>query len=119
MHECLLGRPRREGAVQVSSSGVRSIVVGKGGGRQFCGRKFNEESRSRWKIVLDMDAAAVFGHDAGGDGEAESGSAVLGREMRQEEFVLVLRRNTGAGVRDTDYNGLRIRSGFGGNQDFP
>src|SRR5260370_5012435 len=110
MHECLLRRPRGEGAVQVSSSGVRSIVVGKGGGRQFCGRKFNEESRSRWKIVLDMDAAAVFGHDAGGDGEAESGSAVLGREMRQGEFCPVLPRNTGARGRHTAYNRLPIRS---------
>src|SRR6202045_5537258 len=95
-------RPRRGDAVQGSSGRVRSIVVGEGGGRQFRDWEFNEEARTYRKVVLDVDTAAVFGHDASGKTQAESGSAVLGREMRQEGSVLGFWPKAGAAAGDQD-----------------
>src|SRR6266446_3332561 len=118
IRECPLRHPRRGDTVWPSSSRVRSIVVSQRGGRQFRDGKFDQEARSNRMIVLNVDAAAMFGDDACGDGQAESGSAVLGGEMRQEEFVFVLRRNTGAGVRDTDLDGFRVGIGLSGNENF-
>ena len=60
-------------------------------------------------------AAAVFGHDARGDRQAESGAAILGGEMRQEEFVFVFRGDAVAGVRDADFHGVGIGIGSRGN----
>src|ERR1700731_2925509 len=104
-------RPRRGDAVQGSSGRVRSIVVGEGGGRQFRDWEFNEEARTYRKVVLDVDAAAVFGPEASGNSQAQTGSAVIGREMRQEESVLVFWGNAGATVRDADHHGFRIGMG--------
>ena len=59
----------------------------------------------------------MFGDDAGGDGETEASSAVLGGEVREEEFVFVLRRDAVAGVGDDDFDGVEIGLGasFDGN----
>src|SRR5229473_3405860 len=119
IREYRLRHPRRGDAVQMSSSRVRSIVVGHGRRRQFGRGKLDEETGTDRKIVFDVDAAAMLSHDAGGDGQAESGAAVLGREMRQEKFVLIFRRYASAGVRDANLHSLRIGMGFGRDQDFP
>src|SRR5258708_40216432 len=103
----------------MSSRSVRSIMVGHGRRGQYRGGKLDEETGTDRKIVFDVDAAAMLSHDAGGDGQAESGAAVLGREMRQEKFVLVFRRYAWAGVRDANLHSFRIGMRFGRDQDFP
>ncbi len=59
-------------------------------------------------IIFHADGTVVFGHDAAGDGQAQARAAVLGREMRQEEHVLILRGNSVAAVGDDDFDGFAI-----------
>ena len=59
----------------------------------------------------------MFGDDARGDGEAQAGAAILGRKVRQEETIFVLRRDAVAGVLHADFDDLRIAMRASGNHD--
>lgn len=87
------------------------------GGEDVCSGQFENEARSDGGVVFDADAATVFGDDARRDGKTKTSSAVLGREMREEEFVLILRRDAVTGVRDDYFNGVEIRLGASFNGD--
>ena len=80
-----------------------------GGSSNFGGREFEDEARADGGVVFDAEETVVFGDDARGDGEAEAGAAILGREMREEKFVFVRGRNAVTGV----FHGNFDRVGFG------
>ena len=63
---------------------------------------FDDEARADGQVVLDADQAVMLGDDAAGDGQAQARAAVLGREVRQEELVLVFGRNAVTAVGDGD-----------------
>ena len=77
--------------------------------RNFRRRKLENETGTDRGVVFDAEKPVVFGDDAGSDGEAESGAAIFGGEMREEEFVLIGWRDAVAGVCDGDFDGI----GFG------
>src|ERR1700756_290503 len=81
-----------------------------------CG-EFENEAGADGGIVFYANAAAMFGYDAGGDGETEAGAAILGGEVRKEEFVLVVRGDAMTGVGDDDFDGIEIgfRPSFNGD----
>src|ERR1700688_4119050 len=55
-----------------------------------------------------MNGAAVLGHDARRDRQAETGSSVLRRKVREKKFVFVLGRDAVAGVGHANFDGFRI-----------
>jgi len=102
------------------TSDIRAFLyraVGGGGGQDVCGGEFEDEAGADGGVVFDAEAAAVLGDDAGGDGEAEAGTAVLGGEVREEEFVFVLRGDAVAGVGDDDFDEVGVGIGAGGDSD--
>ena len=56
----------------------------------------------------------MFGNDAGGNRETETGAPFLGGKMRQEQFVFVLRGNTVPGISDSDFYSIGFRTEMGG-----
>src|SRR5215471_13649919 len=95
----------------------RSGPLGWRSGQDLGRGQLENEAGTDRGVVLDAEAAAVFGDDAGGDGQPESGAAVLGREVRKEELVLVLWGNTVAGVGDNDFYKVGLGLGTGGDGD--
>ena len=93
-------------------------MVGDGSGRQFGDGKFDEKSRADRKIVFHVNGAAMFGNDARGNREAQTGAAILGGKVRQEKFVFVFRRDAVTGVGDADFDDLRVGMRAGGDEDF-
>ena len=65
-------------------------------------RQLDDEPRAARHVVGHVDRPAVFGDDAAHDGEAQTAAALLGRVIRQEQFVALGRRNAGAVVGDDD-----------------
>src|ERR1035437_5507750 len=85
--------PARESQMPASSSTMRMLCM-LGGGRCRRGfgdnRKFNDEPRADWMVLLYADRAMMIFHNATDNGQAESGAAFLGGEIWQEEFFLEL-----------------------------
>src|SRR5579872_3702183 len=93
--------PARESRIPVSSSTTRMLCMLDGGrGRRSFGdnRKFYDEPRTDGVVLLYADGAMVIFHDAADDGQAESGAALLGREIRQEKFFFEFAAYAMAGV---------------------
>src|SRR5215467_10422877 len=95
----------------------RSGPLGRRSGQDLGRGQLENEAGTDRGVVLDAEAAAVFGDDAGGDGQPESGAAVLGREVRKEELVLVLWGNAVAGVGDNDFYKVGLGLGTGRDGD--
>ena len=87
-------------------------MISEAGGCELRDGEFHEETRADWLVVFHMNAPTVLGDDASGDCQAETGSAILRRKMREEKFVFVLRRDavTGVGHANLDGFGVRMRS---------
>src|SRR5581483_11491148 len=66
-------------------------------------RKPKPEDRAAGAAVLDVDPAAVRGHDAARNEEAEPAALRLGGEERLEEAGHLLRRNPGARIGDAHH----------------
>ena len=68
------------------------------------------------KLSSTRIAAVVFRDDAAGNCEAESGSAVLGRKVRQKQPLFILRRNTVTAVGNFDYDSVVVAFGARGHR---
>ena len=77
--------------------------------RNFCGGEFKNKARADGGVVFDAEEAVVLCDDSGRDSEAKARAAILGGEMRKEEFVLVGGRDAMAGVFDDDFYGIGFR----------
>src|SRR6516165_926672 len=69
-------------------------------------------------IILYTERTAMLGNNSSGDGQAQPGAALLGRKMRKEKLVLVLRRNPVASIRHCDFNRIGFGVEMGGDGDF-
>lgn len=76
---------RKAGLKPVSSWNNDKSGLGAGLRRgNFDGGEANQKARAGWNVIVDAKSAVMFGDDAAGNGEAEAGAAILGREMREE-----------------------------------
>ena len=71
-----------------------------GGVHSVCLGQDDTKGRAAIHLGLILQRAAVFLHDARGDGQAQAGAGFLGGEKRIEQPLFHFRRNAFAGVRD-------------------
>src|SRR5271163_1368420 len=95
----------------ISASGSLARL---GGNSDFGSGEANQEPRAGGNVVFHANGAIVFGDDAAGDRQTQTGSARLGRKVREEELFLVLRRNSAAAVGDLNDNGIAVAFRAGG-----
>src|SRR5690348_1568135 len=69
-------------------------------------RQLDHKSSTSRHVVFRANDAVVFGDYATGDRQSQAGSSILSREMRQEQLVLVFRRNPVAAVGHDDLHGI-------------
>ncbi len=102
---------RKAGLEPVSSRNNDKSGLGAGlRRRNFDGGEANQKARAGGNVIFDAKSAVMFCDDAAGDGEAEAGAAILGGEMREEEFVFVFWRDAVARVSNFDFDGIAIAS---------
>src|SRR5467141_3551349 len=90
-----------------SCRGFLSRALG-GSGCRFSNRQLDHKARTSWEIIFDVNAAAMFCNNARGDGQPQARSAIFGRKLRQEKFVLILRGDAVPGVLHTDFDSLGV-----------
>src|SRR5262249_23019068 len=102
IREYLLRRLQPECEPARSCGSVRFDSLTHTGGRRLRNRKLNYKTGNDRMIILHTYCTAMFGDNARSDGKTEAGAAILGRKLREEEFVFVFRRNTVTRVFNTD-----------------
>src|SRR5215475_11585900 len=69
-------------------------------------RKFHDETSAYWLILFYTDRSAVILDNAADDGQTQSRSALLGREVRQKKLFLQFLRNAMACIRYDNLDGV-------------
>src|SRR6266576_3265033 len=112
--------PRRESRMPDSSSTMRMLCMLGGGccGRFRSERKFHDEAGANRLILFDPDGALMVFDDAAHDGQAQTGAALLGGEIRQKEFFLQFLGHSVTGVGDSNLHGIATGDETGGDSDF-
>src|SRR5439155_4107534 len=98
-----IGCARKAGAqtaVRSTRPWAHALCLDRRGGARH-GHLDDEPAAARL-VVLDMDRAAVLGHDLPDDRQPEPHARGLGREVGQKELLLVLRTDAGPGVGHDD-----------------
>src|SRR5271157_535468 len=113
--------PASESRIPASSSTMRMLCMLRRGpsGRGFGDdRQFNDEAGADGTVLLHADGAVMVFDDAVHDGQAQPRATFLGREVRQEEFLLEFAGNSVSGIGYGDFNGIAAGHQRGGNLDF-
>src|ERR1051325_11699859 len=69
-------------------------------------RDLDDEACARGLVVLDPDGGIMFGDDMADNREPQTGAAILGGKIGQEEFLLVVGAYAASGVCDYQLDGL-------------
>src|SRR5258706_837548 len=91
----------------VSSSTIRILcMLSRRGRKSRLGndRQFHDEARSDRLVFLHANRSMMLFDDAAHDRQAQSGSALSGGEIRQEELFLQLAGHAMAGICDGDFD---------------
>src|SRR5258706_5031468 len=93
----------------VSSSTMRILcMLSRGGGKRGLGndRQFHDEARSDRLVFLHANRSMMLFDDAAHDRQAQPGSALSRREIRQEELFLQFAGHTMAGICNGDFDSV-------------
>src|SRR6266567_7633341 len=113
--------PARESRIPASSSTMRMLCMLNGDrSRRGFGHygKLNNEPRADGMVLFHPDRAMMIFHDATDDGQAESGAALFGGEIGQEEFFLELAGHAVACIGDGNLDRVAARHQCSRNLDF-
>src|SRR5579862_5318866 len=83
----------------------------------FCDGNADYKSRANRKIIFYSNRAIVLRNYAGSNGQAKSCSAILGGKMREEQPVLIFRRNSVAGVFHNNFKHFALNIGARAKRD--
>src|ERR1017187_4214710 len=100
--------PASEPRIAASSSTPRMLCM-LNGRRLEHYRKFNDETCAYGTILLYPDGAMMIFHDTAHNGQAQAGTALLGREIGQEEFFFEFAGHTVTRVGDHNFYRVAAR----------